>query len=179
MGLQDKIYYRFLYTLLLVMLSGISVAQSDYYWSQNFNTESALLAGCVVGGNAGPSAVYYNPALINQDESHKFALSANLLSFQTINLENLAGSGTEYNKFVFQLQPKFISYAGAAKKNPKITYELAFLVPLTKNVKFGYFYNDELDIIKRLDGAEEYTGEIMYKNKRSVFGSFWAAVQNT
>ncbi len=165
MGLQDKIYYRFLSTFLLVMLSGISVAQSDYYWSQNFNTESALLAGCVVGGSAGPSAVYYNPALINQNESHKFALSANLLSFQSINMENIAGSGTEYNKFIFQVQPKFISYAGAPTKNPKLTYELAFLVPLTKNVKFGYFYNEELDIIKRLDGNEDYTGEIIYKNE--------------
>ena len=143
----------------------VLVGQSDYYWSQNFNTESSLVAGVVVGGSAGPSAVYYNPALINQDESHKFALSANLLSFQSINMENLAGSGTEYDKFVFQVQPKFISYAGAPTKNPKLTYELAFLVPLTRNVKFGYFYNDELDIIKRLDGNEEYIGEIIYKNE--------------
>jgi hypothetical protein len=142
-----------------------SYGQSNYYWAQNFNTESSLLAGAVVGGDAGPSAVYYNPALINQDESHKFALSANLLSFQSMSIDNLAGSGTEYDKFILQIQPKFLSYAGSPKNNPKITYEFAFLVPLNNNVKFSYYYHDTLDIIKRLDGNEDYVGEIVYKNE--------------
>ena len=139
--------------------------QSDYYWAQNFNTESALLAGAVVGGNAGPSAIFYNPALINQDESHKFALSANLISFQSMELDNIAGENTDFNKFIFQVQPKFISYAGAPSKNPKWTYEFAFLVPLTRNIKFTYLFYDELDIIKRLDGPEDYIGEIVYRNQ--------------
>ena len=98
---KQKIYQDILSTFLLVMLSGISVAQSNYYWTQNFNTESSLLAGAVVGGNAGPSAVYYNPALINQDASAKIALSANLLSFQSMKITNLAGVGTIYDNFFF------------------------------------------------------------------------------
>lgn len=164
MGLRNKIYYSFLITFLLVMLTKNSFSQSNHYWMQNFNTESSLLAGAVVGGEAGPSAVYYNPALINQDESHKFALSANLLSFQSMTIENPVGTGTEFSKFIFQVQPKFISYAGSPKKKSKITYEFAFLVPLTNNIKFSYFHDDELDIIKRLDGPEDYVGEITYRN---------------
>jgi hypothetical protein len=138
-------------------------AQSRHYWSQNFNTESSLVAGAVVGGDAGPSAVYYNLALINKDESHKFAFSANLFSFQNVKLDKIASEGTQYDKFTFKVQPKFISYTGVPKKNPKLTFELAFLVPITYNIKFTYLYDDELEIINRLDGEEDYTGKIGYK----------------
>ncbi len=72
-------------------------AQSRHYWSQNFNTESSLVAGAVIGGDAGPSAVYYNPALIKEDNIDKNALSANLFSFQNTKLDKLASSGTEYD----------------------------------------------------------------------------------
>lgn len=164
MNRKPLIYIIFLFFFFLFQAKSFTViGQSNYYWIQNFNTESSLLAGAVVGGSAGPSAVYYNPALINQDESHKFALSANLLSFQSMKIENLAGSSTEYSQFILQIQPKFMSYAGSPKKNPKITYEFAFLVPITNDVKFSYYYADELDILKRLDGEESYTGEIVYK----------------
>ncbi len=165
MGPRNKIYYSFISTFLLVMLTMVSHAQSTYYWTQNFNTESSLLAGAVVGGRAGPSAVYYNPALINQDETNKFALSANLLSFKSMDLENLAGAGTEFDDFILQFQPKFLSYAGAPKNNSKLTYEFAFLVPLHIDVEYTYIQHDTLDIIKRLDGNEDYLGEIFYKNE--------------
>ena len=36
-----------------------SLAQSDNYWSWTFNTPSMLVAGSVVGGGAGPSAIYF------------------------------------------------------------------------------------------------------------------------
>ncbi len=140
-------------------------AQSRNYWSQNFNTESSLVAGAVVGGDAGPSAVYYNPALINKNELHKFAFSANLFSFQNLKLENIASQGTQYDKFKFQVQPKFVSYSWEHKKNPKLTFEAAFLVPSTYNIEFTYLYNEQLEIINRLDGEEEYTGKIGYKYK--------------
>ncbi len=165
MGSRNKIFYSFISTFLLVMLTMVSHAQSTYYWTQNFNTESSLLAGAVVGGNAGPSAIYYNPALINQDEVNKLALSANLVSFKSMELENLAGAGTHYNNFKLQFQPKFLSYTGAPKNNSKLTYEFAFLVPLHLDINYSYLHHDPLDIIKRLDGNEDYLGEILYKNE--------------
>ena len=138
-------------------------AQSRHYWSQNFNTESSLVAGAVVGGYAGPSAIYFNPALISKDDSHKFALSVNLFSFQDIVLDNIASEGTQYDNFIFKVQPKFISYTWVPKKNPKLTVELAFMVPITYNIKFTYIYNEQVEVINRLDGVEEYTGKIGYK----------------
>lgn len=165
--IRKPFLYKYIFLSPLFLFQVISftvIGQSNYYWSQNFNTESSLLAGAVVGGSAGPSAVYYNPALINQDESHKFALSANLLSLQSVKIENLAGQQTEFDNLILQLQPKFLSYAGSPKKNPKITYEFAFLVPISNDYEFTYNYADELDIINRLDGDESYLGEIVYKN---------------
>ena len=88
MSLPIKTYLSILWTLLFAFLSGNVFGQSTHYWTQNFNTESSLLAGAVVGGNAGASAVYYNPALINQKESNKLALSANLVSLKSIKLDN-------------------------------------------------------------------------------------------
>ena len=125
MNLKIKIYLIPFLLIILLIVANYRVlnGQSNYYWSQNFNTESSLLAGAVVGGNAGPSALYYNPALINQVQSNKLALSANLLSFQSMNIENPVGSDTEFTKFIFQVQPKFLSYAGSPKKKSKITYE--------------------------------------------------------
>ena len=163
MSLPIKTYPSILWTLLFAFLSGNVFGQSTHYWTQNFNTESSLLAGAVVGGNAGASAVYYNPALINQKESNKLALSANLVSLKSIKLDNLAGAGANYSTLKLQFQPKFISYTGVSKKNSKLIYELAFLVPLHLDEEYNISSYQDLDIIKRLDGNEDYLGELAYK----------------
>ena len=164
MNLPLKKYSSIFWTLGFLILSANTFAQSSYYWTQNFNTESSLLAGAVVGGNAGASAVYYNPALINQKESNKLALSANLVSLKSMKLDNLAGTGADYRALKLQFQPKFISYTGVSKKDSKLIYELAFLVPLHLDVEYNFVSNQNLDIIKRLDGNEDYLGELNFKN---------------
>lgn len=152
--------------LLVICLNVTALrAQSDHYWTQNFNTESSLVAGAVLGGAAGPSAVYYNPALINEKEANRLSLSMNLMSMHYTKVENLAGTETKTDRFNFLIQPKFISYTGNAKKNKKITYEVAILTPIKKDLRIDYFYNTKLDIIKRLDGIESYDAKIIYRDK--------------
>ena len=159
-----KTYPNILWTFVFAILSTQTFGQSSYYWTQNFNTESSLLAGAVVGGNAGASAVFYNPALINEDESNKLALSANLVSLKSMKLDNLAGAGADYSDLNLQFQPKFISYTGVSKKNSKLIYELAFLVPLHLDAEYNYISYQDIDIIKRLDGNEDYLGELNFRN---------------
>lgn len=150
--------------LVIFLFSSIQTnAQSRHYWSENFNTESSLVGSAVIGSDVGPSAVYYNPSLIKEDDINKIALSANLVSFQNITLDKIANAGTEYGKFLLKVQPKFLSDTWGSKKNPKITYELAFLVPITYNINFTYLYNDQLEVINRLRGIADFTGEIRYK----------------
>ena len=54
--------------------------QSYSYWTQNFNEESSLLAGAVVGGGSGPSAIYYNPAAIVAGGKSMVSFNASLFS---------------------------------------------------------------------------------------------------
>ena len=82
------------YVLFLAMVNAFVIsfsslitvqAQSDNYWSWNFNTPSTLLAGSVVGGSAGPSAIFYNPAINDHEKVPSLSLSASLVSFQFFN----------------------------------------------------------------------------------------------
>lgn len=98
------------------------IAQSDNYQSWNFNTPSTLLAGSVTGGGAGPSAIYYNPALIDQENIPNFSLSTNLISVQFFKAKNIAGEGNDAEQFVFKIQPRIISYT-LDSKNEKLGVE--------------------------------------------------------
>lgn len=60
---QYTIYYPILFYFVLTFPL-LSSGQSHNHWTRNFNEESSLLSGAVVGGGAGPSAIYYNPASI-------------------------------------------------------------------------------------------------------------------
>ena len=91
--------------MIILFVANISttVAQSDNYWSWNFNTKSALLAGAVVGGSAGPSSVYYNPSLVDHENVQSLSLSAVIVSLQFYNVDNLAGDGLNANKILFKV----------------------------------------------------------------------------
>ena len=74
--------------ILFLLLPFVGLSQSDHYWSQNFNLGSSLLSGAVVGGKAGVSAVYYNPAQIGHDSTMNFSFSVSLISFQSYKIKN-------------------------------------------------------------------------------------------
>jgi hypothetical protein len=139
-------------------------AQSDNYWSWNFNTPSTLLAGAVVGGSAGPSAVFYNPALIDHENVPSFSLSANIISLQFFNAENIAGEGIDADKFVFKVQPRFISYV-LPNENDRLGFEAAILSPTSEEINYMVQHFDELDIIQRTTGPEIYSGYLRYSRK--------------
>ena len=69
--------------LLLILFSGeLIVAQSFNHWTRSFNEESSLLSGAVVGGGAGPSAIYFNPSSISEISESKLSFHASLFSFK-------------------------------------------------------------------------------------------------
>jgi len=144
--------------------SNTTQAQTDNYWSWNFNTPSTLLAGAVVGGSAGPSAVFYNPALIDHENVPSFSLSANIISLQFFNAENIAGEGIDADKFVFKVQPRFISYV-LPNKNERLGFEAAILSPTSEEISYTGQHFDELDIIERTAGIETYSGYLKYSRK--------------
>ena len=153
---------RYIFIHLLIIVGSISIthsvsAQTDNYWSWSFNTPSIILAGSVTGGGAGPSAVYYNPALIDQENIPNFSLSANLISLQFFKATNIAGEGNDAKQFVFKIQPRFISYT-LDNKNEKIGIEVAILTPVSEEIRYSGQYMDTLDVINRMLGDEVYSG---------------------
>ena len=135
--------------------------QNDNYWSWKFNTSSVLLAGSVVSGSAYSSSVYYNPSLIN-DEMPSLAISASLMSFQFLDIENAVGQGLDIDKTLVRIQPRFLSKV-LKTKNERIFLEVAFLSPASENVNFSIQQLDELNLIERTMGEEVYSGYIDYK----------------
>ncbi|MDN3641685.1 hypothetical protein QWY87_03165 [Lutimonas halocynthiae] len=139
-------------------------SQSDNYWSWNFNTPSVLLAGSVVGGNAGASSVFYNPSLIDNDSIPSLSISANVLSLQFFKANNIAGEGIDADKFIFKVQPRFVSYLFPTKSD-KFGVEAAILSPVSEDVNFTVQHTDEIDVIQRTLGLETYDGYLKYSRK--------------
>lgn len=156
--------FGFILFVLVFSCHANSNAQSDNYWSWNFNTPSTLLAGSVTGGSAGPSAVYYNPALIDQENISNFSLSANLVSLQFFKADNIAGEGYDADKFIFKIQPRFISYT-LDNKNDKLGVELTVLTPVSEEIRYSGQYFSTLDIIKRTLGDESYSAYMNYSRR--------------
>lgn len=152
------------FSLFFFSICGVSFSQSDNYWSWNFNTPSTLLAGSVVGGSAGPSAVFYNPALIDHEKVPSFSLSASIVSLQFFKAKNIAGDGIDVDKFIFKIQPRFLSYV-LPTKNEKLGFEAAVLSPISEEIDFTIQYIDELELINRTQGSETYSGYLRYSRK--------------
>ena len=157
-------------TSILIGFTLIVFGQSDNYWSWNFNTPSTLLAGAVVGGNAGPSAMFYNPALIDHENIPTLSLSANILSLQFYDVKNVAGDGIDADKFIFKVQPRFVSYT-LPTKSDRFGVEVAILSPVSDEFRFTTQHMAEIDIIKRTLGNEMYSGYLKYNRK---FNDTWA-----
>jgi len=73
-------------------------------------------------------------------------------------------------KFKLKLQPKFISYVYQPAKSNRLFVELSFLSRASDEVSFNVEHNATLDIIKRLDGEENYTGTLV-SNRR--YNDYW------
>ena len=80
---------------LLLFFPWVLKAQFNNYWSYNFNEGSSLVAGAVVGGGAGPSAIFYNPAIISEISASKLSLNASLFAYDIFNAKNVLGDGID------------------------------------------------------------------------------------
>ena len=106
--MDSNIPMRLIWILLIVSAYGSVFSQTNNYWQRSFNEESSLLSGAVVGGGAGPSAIYYNPAIISEITRSKFTLNASLFSFDFIRAENALGDGIDLNSIKGVIEPRFV-----------------------------------------------------------------------
>ncbi len=140
-------------------------SQSHNYWTHSFNEESSLLSGAVVGGGAGPAAIYYNPASISEITESKFSFNASLFSFNFYKAQNALGEGIDIETSKVVIEPRFISFMIKPKKHPELSLEIAFLNNEKYAVDFTQSVDKRMDILTNLPGEERYYTYFQYSNK--------------
>jgi len=149
----------------VVLLPLFTYGQSHNHWTRSFNEESSLLSGAVVGGGAGPSAIYYNPASIAEIKESKFSVNASLFSFDFMKIQNALGDGIDMTYSSAIIEPRFISYMIKPKKNPDWSFEIAFLNNENFKVDITQSVDKNIDILTNLPGQERYFTYFQYSNK--------------
>ena len=138
--------------------------QSHNHWTRSFNEESSLLSGAVVGGGAGPSAIYYNPASISEITESKFSLHASLFSFDFLNMKNALGDGIDLNFSRGAIEPRFVSYMVKPKNHQEWSLEFAFLNNERYHMDLTQSVDKKMDVLQGLPGEERYYSFFRYQN---------------
>ena len=156
------------YLVSVFFLSGMVLtpalrAQSFNYWTRNFNEESSLASGAVVGGGAGPSAIYYNPAAIGENSFSQLSIHASLFSMNLANLRNALGNGVDLNSIRLVIEPRFISYM--IKPHEKWNLEFAFLNNENYFLTLNTAVDMPMDLLRSLPGEERYFARFQYYDR--------------
>jgi hypothetical protein len=156
-------------------LTGSLSAQSFNHWVRSFNEESSLLAGAVVGGGAGPSAIYYNPASISEIRESKLSVHASLFSYKFFNVKNAIGDNIDMKWSTLVVEPRFLSYMIKPKRSD-MSFELAILNNENYRLDVANSVNKEIDILSRYDGLERYFAVVQTQNRfrDDWFGAGWS-----
>lgn len=169
--------HKLLRTLFIISFLTLAVLQSHgqtfNHWMRNFNEESSLVAGAVVGGGSGPSAIYYNPASISEIEESKLSFHASLFSFNFYNVKNALGDGIDLNRTIVGIEPRFISYMIKPKNHPEWSLEIALLNNQKYQVDFIQSVDRKEDILTNIPGDERYFALFQYSNH---YRDDWAGI---
>lgn len=158
-------YLIFGCVLLFGFLPLQGVTQSSNHWTHNFNEESSLLSGAVVGGGAGAAAIFYNPATISEIEESNLSINASLFSVENLRAKNAWGEDIDLVKTRFVVVPRFISYMIKLEKAPKLSLEVAFMNNENYRLEDVGSIDELIDILPRFEGEERYNAYTNYGNK--------------
>lgn len=142
----------FLFLFLPCFLS----AQINNYWSYNFNEESTMIAGAVVGGGAGASSIFYNPAIISEINESKLSLNASLFAYEINNANNILGENIDLQSTRFYAVPRSVSYMHKPRNHPGWSLEFAYLNVANSEFSGINFTEKKTDILMHLPGIENY-----------------------
>lgn len=142
--------------LLLLFLPFFLGAQINNYWSYNFNEESSMIAGAVVGGGAGASSIFYNPAIISEINESKLSLNASLFAYELNNANNILGENIDLQSTRFYAVPRSVSYMHKPRNHPGWSLEFAYLNVANSEFNGINFTEKKIDILTHLPGIENY-----------------------
>lgn len=164
---------RKLVIILFLLFPWFLNAQFNNYWSYNFNEESSLVAGAVVGGGAGASAIFYNPAIISEISASKLSLNASLFAYNINNAKNILGEGIDFQSTRFFSIPRSVSYMHKPKNHPNWNLEFAYLNVANNEFSAVNYTEKDIDILTHLPGVEHYVAYTELKNnlRNDYFGA--------
>lgn len=140
----------------LLFLPYFLSAQINNYWSYNFNEESTMIAGAVVGGGAGASSIFYNPAIISDINESKLSLNASLFAYEINNANNILGDNIDLQSTRFYAIPRSVSFMYKPPNHPGWSLEFAYL-NVANSVSSGVNFTEKnIDILTHLPGIERY-----------------------
>lgn len=148
------------FTLLLTTLVAVFAnlhAQTTRYWSLNFASEPSILAGAVVGGYAENQAIYYNPALIYENEMENVSFSGEIISLDFYNADNAFGNGFDLQNFQFNVLPSYLSVYISSKKNDRWDFQIALLTRDKNDFDITESITGRSDIYQTVLGEEGYS----------------------
>ena len=149
----------------MMFLPFLAKRQSHNYWNRSINEESSLLSGAVVGGGAGPSAIYYNPAIISEVQASKFSLNASLFSLEFVKARNALGNGIDLEDMDAKVEPRFISYMLKPKRHQNLSFEIAFLNNENEEGDIIASVDQQMDILTGIPGDDRYFAFYQYTVK--------------
>ncbi len=131
-------------------------AQINNYWSYNFNEESSLVAGAVVGGGAGAAAIFYNPAIISEINVSKLSLNASLFAYEINNARNVLGEDIDMQSSRLYVIPRSVSYMHKPRNHPNWNLEFAYLNVVNAESNSVNYIDKNIDILTYQPGIELY-----------------------
>jgi len=165
--------HKLTFIFLFFLVQGFLNAQVNNYWSYNFNEESSLVAGAVVGGGAGASAIFYNPAIISEISASKLSLNASLFAYDISNAKNILGEGIDLQSTRLYAIPRSLSYMHKPRNHPNWNLEFAILNVANHESSGTNYTEKKIDILKYLPGIENYVAytELFSSNRTDYFGA--------
>lgn len=159
---------RALLSFLFIIFSVVGYSQPDNYWTLGSNTESAIMAGAVVGGGSGITSIFYNPAGISEIKSNKISMDASLFQFDNYKFKNAYSSNDENDFLDWQVQPRFFSFVYRPKKTPKFNFQIAVFSRTHSLVKLYYF--DEEKVVEPVTNIDKtYSVQNEYEKRYSDY----------
>ncbi len=171
-----------LITSLLIFLSFTSLySQSSNYWTQQYGNKSLLLSGAVTGSVTDLGAVYYNPGFLAlQDDASSFVITAKLLRFTNVKMEDGLGENVDLEKNRLGNASGLVAGTFKLKFMPKSKFAFALLTRRTQNMELVYRNQNNFDVLPESPGTEDFSSDIVlnFESKEIWAGWTWSHLLN-
>ncbi len=168
--------------LLLILFSAANLlSQSSHYWTQQYGDKSLLLGGAVIGSVTDLGAVYYNPGFLAlQDSSTSFVITAKVLQFTNVKMEDGLGENIDLEKNHLGNSSGLIAGTFKLKFMPRSHFAFVALTRRTQHMDLVYKNQRDFDALPISPDNETLASDIVLflENTETWGGMTWSRPLN-